>query len=119
MPEPLPKHPADAVEQAIDRVLRAEQQAGRQIADCTAQAQRRVQVAHSRARAIAERAGRRTDEVRRIAAARLAQQLDAIERERQALLRDADHDPTALQRLQSAIDRLAAALTSEDRGAGA
>lgn len=118
MLEPAPTRSADPVEQAIERVLRAEQEAGRQIAECMAEAQRRVQLAHARAGAIAERAGRRTAEVRRLAAARLAEQLDAIERERQALLRHADHDPADLQRLQSAIERLAAALTGDDRGGG-
>lgn len=118
MLEPARTRSADPVEEAIQRVLRAEQQAGRQIAECMAEAQRRLQVAHARARAIAERAGRRTAEVHRIAAARLAEQLDAIERERQALSRHGDHDPNDLQRLRSAIERLAAALTGEDRGGG-
>lgn len=106
------------VEAAIASVLEAERATGAAVQACAAQAHARVQLAHERARTIAERAAQRTAWVRRLAAARLAEQLDAIERERQALLRHADHDPADLQRLQSAIERLAAALTGEDRGGG-
>ncbi|GAB4467883.1 MAG: hypothetical protein OHK0044_08920 [Burkholderiaceae bacterium] len=107
---------ADAadVEAAIAGVLEAERAAGAAVEACAAQAQARVQQARQHARAIAERAGERTATVRRIAAAQLSERLGAIERERQALLRQPD-DAADLARLQAAIDQLAAALTGDDR----
>jgi hypothetical protein len=49
--------------------------------------------------------------VRRIAASALTTQLDALERERSALQHRTGTDEHDLQRLQAAIERLAAALT--------
>ncbi len=109
---------ADAaeVEAAIASVLAAERAAGAAVESCAAQAQARVQQAHERARAIAERAAQRTARVRNIAAARLAQRLATIERERAALTERADPDAGDLRRLQAAIEQLADALTGHAPG---
>jgi vacuolar-type H+-ATPase subunit H len=104
------------VEAAIAGVLEAERAAGAAVESCAKQAQARVQQARERARAIAERAAQRTAHVRRIAAERLAERLAAIERERLALGEHTDPDTGDLQRLQAAINRLAATLTADERG---
>lgn len=105
-----------AADAAIVRVLQAEQQARAAVAECARAAEREVQQATVAARRIGARAAERVARVQRLLAARSAAQLAQIEAERRGL---ADHamDGSALQAaLDRAVARLAAELTSDERG---
>jgi hypothetical protein len=98
------------VDEAIVRVLHAEQSARDAVALCAADAERVRQAARARARAIAERAAERVARVHTWTEAALQAEVARMNRERAALQRPAPPDPEEPARLARALDRVAAEL---------
>jgi vacuolar-type H+-ATPase subunit H len=101
------------VDDAIARVLQAEQSAREAVAQCVAEADRIRQDARARARTIAERAAERVARVHAWTDAALRAETDRLERQRIALRQPAPPDPAEPARVARALDRLAAELTGE------
>lgn len=101
------------VDQAIVRVLHAEQSARDAVAQCAADAERVRQDARARAHAIAERAAERVSRVHGWTEARLRREIERLNAQRAALLQPAPPDPDEPARVARALDRLAAELTGE------
>lgn len=102
---------ASRVDEAIMRVLRAEEAARLGVADDAARAERLREEARQRAHAIAERAALRVARVHGLMDAAIARRLERIGRER-AMLKDAPPDEsTESARMARALDRLAVELT--------
>lgn len=98
------------VDEAIMRVLQAEEAARIAVTDDAAQAERLREEARQRAHAIAERAAVRVARVHGLMDAAITRRLAHIERER-AALKDAHPDESAESaRMARALDRLAAEL---------
>jgi vacuolar-type H+-ATPase subunit H len=101
------------VDQAIVRVLQAEQAAREAVAQCTAEAERIRQDARARARAIAERAAERVARVHDRTEAALRAEIERLNEQRAALRQPAPPDPDEPARLGRALDRLAAELAGD------
>lgn len=101
------------VDQAIVRVLQAEQSAREAVARCAADAERLRQDARARARAIAERAAERVARVHTWTEARLRSEVERLNAQREALLQPEPPDPDEPGRVARALDRLAAELTGD------
>ena len=101
------------VDQAIVRVLQAEQSAREAVARCAADAERLRQDARARGRAIAERAAERVARVHAWTEAQLRSEIERLNAQRQALLQPAPPDPDEPARVARALDRLAAELTGD------
>ena len=99
------------VDQAIVRVLQAEQSARAAVTECTAEAERLRQHARARARVIAERAAERVARVHDRTEAALRAEVERLNRQRAALQQPTPPDPDEPTRLTRAIERLAAELT--------
>jgi hypothetical protein len=95
------------IDSAIARVLAAEAAARESVALCASQAEVRVQQAHERARAIAERGAARAARVHEWTAAAIARRLAEIESQRLALAAHAAATEGERQRLRDAVERLA------------
>lgn len=102
------------VDEAIVRVLQAEQSARDAVAQCARDAEGVRQAARVRARAIAERAAERVARVHQWTEARLAAAIGRLEAERAALHRPATPDPDEPARVDQALERLAAELTGSE-----
>jgi len=96
-----------AVDEAIVRVLQAEQVARRAVEACAAEAQALVATARSRARAIAERGARRADRTHRIVDERIRARQAALQAGRLTLREAASDAPGEPERLAVALARLA------------
>jgi vacuolar-type H+-ATPase subunit H len=98
------------VDEAIMRVLTAEQAARAEVERCKRTADQTLEDANRRAREIAERAARRAARVHRWTEAAIAARVAALEAQRAELLRSAgdEDDGAALAR---AVERLADELT--------
>lgn len=101
---------ADRVDDAIMRVLQAEQAARAAVAQDAAQAERLRDDARQRARAIAERAAVRAARVHGLVDAAITGRLEHIRRQRAALTDAPSDDAAESARLERALDRLAAEL---------
>jgi vacuolar-type H+-ATPase subunit H len=99
------------VDEAIARVLHAEQSARDAIAQCTIEADRLRQDARTRARAIAERAALRVARAHEWTEAGLRAQIDRLNEQRAALLQPPLPDTDEPARVARALDWLAAELT--------
>jgi len=99
------------VDEAIARVLHAEQSARDAVARCTIDADRLRQDARTRARAIAERAAVRVARAHEWTEAGLRATIDRLNAQRAALLQPAPPDPDEPVRVARALDWLAAELT--------
>ena len=99
------------VDQAIVRVLQAEQSAREAVAQCALDAEVLRQNARARARAIAERAAERVARAHQWTDAALRSALERLNRQRAALQRPAPPDPDEPARVARALERLGAELT--------
>jgi vacuolar-type H+-ATPase subunit H len=99
------------VDEAIVRVLQAEQAARDAVAQCAIDAERLRQEARARAKAIAERAALRVAHVHERTDAALHATVERLNAERAALQRPAAPDPDEPARVARALDWLAAELT--------
>jgi hypothetical protein len=99
------------VDDAIVRVLYAEQSAREAVAQCAADAERLRQDARARARAIAERAAERVARVHQWTESALRVEIARLNEQRAALQLPAPDDPDEPARVARALDRLAAELT--------
>jgi hypothetical protein len=99
------------VDQAIVRVLQAEQAVRAAVAQCAADAERVRQDARARGRRIAERAAERVARVHDRTEAALRAEIERLNRQRAALQQPAPPDPDEPAQLARALDRLAAELT--------
>jgi hypothetical protein len=101
------------VDAAMARVLAAAREANAAVEECALAAQRRLAEARSAEKAIAATAARRAARVRAAMAGRTARRLaevEALEREALAHAHPEDDDH---QRLERALERLAAELTTQ------
>lgn len=96
---------------AIARVLGAERDARSAVAECARQAEREVQTARERVRAISARGAERVARVQRITDSQLSAALARVAAERAALALPAGDRDLGAARLQSAVDTLADELT--------
>jgi hypothetical protein len=101
------------VDDAIARVLHAEQAARDAVAQCAADAERMRQDARARAHAIAERAAARVARVHRWTDDAIRTRVDRLNRERETLRQPIEPDPGEPARLARALDQLAAEITGE------
>jgi cell division septum initiation protein DivIVA len=101
------------VDDAIVRVLQAEQAAREAVTRCAADAERIRQEARVRAHAIAERAAERANRVHRWADDAIRTRIAALNEQRTALQQPSAADPGERMRLAHALDRLACELGSE------
>jgi vacuolar-type H+-ATPase subunit H len=99
------------VDQAIVRVLQAEQTAREAVAQCALDAEVLRQEARARARAIAERAAERVARAHQWTDAALRSAVERLNRQRAALQHPAPPDPDEPARVARALDRLCAELT--------
>lgn len=99
------------VDQAIVRVLHAEQSAREAVAQCAVDAELLRQDAKARARAIAERAAERVARAHRWTDAALRSEVARLNEQRAALQQPAPPDPDEPARVVRALDRLSAELT--------
>jgi vacuolar-type H+-ATPase subunit H len=99
------------VDQAIVRVLQAEQSAREAVAQCALDAEVLRQNARARARAIAERAAERVARAHQWTDAALRSEVERLNRQRAALHQPAPPDPDEPARVARALDRLCAELT--------
>jgi vacuolar-type H+-ATPase subunit H len=99
------------VDQAIVRVLHAEQSAREAVAQCAVDAELLRQEARARARAIAERAAERVARAHRWTDAALRSEVERLNQQRAALQQPAPPDPEEPARVARALDRLSAELT--------
>ena len=99
------------VDQAIVRVLQAEQTAREAVAQCALDAEVLRQNARARARAIAERAAERVARAHQWTDAALRSEVERLNRQRAALQQPAPPDPDEPARVARALDRLCAELT--------
>jgi len=108
----LPQHAptTQAVEEAIMRVLAAEQGARAELQRCAAEAERIRHDARSRARRIAERAAERVAAVHRSVDFSIRERIETLNGQRRDLLRGAAVGTDEPERLARALDRLAADL---------
>jgi predicted component of type VI protein secretion system len=95
------------VDDAIARVLEAEQTARVAVGLCSEQADALRLAARARAHAIAERAAERAAAVHRWTDASIRVRIDELNRERAALQQPAGPTPDEPERLARALDRLA------------
>lgn len=103
------------VDEAIARVLQAEQSAREAVAQCAVDAERLRQDARARARAIAERAAERSARVHELTQAALRAEMERLEAQRAALRQPAAPDPDEPARVARALDRLASELSGGDQ----
>ena len=99
-----------AVDEAITRVLKAEQAARAEVERCKAEADQTLDDARRRARQIAERAARRSARVHHWTDAAIATRIAVLEAQRTALQRaslDADDDGALARSVQRLADELA------------
>ena len=101
------------VDQAIVRVLHAEQAAREAVAQCAVDADRLRQDAKARARAIAERAAERVARVHQWTDAALRSEIEQLNQQRAALQHPAPPDPDEPARVAQALDRLSAELAGD------
>ena len=101
------------VDQAIVRVLHAEQSARDAVAQCVVEAERLRQEAKARAHAIAERAAERVARAHQWTDAALRSEIDRLNQQRAALQQPAPPDPDEPARVAHALDRLSAELTGD------
>jgi len=101
------------VDQAIVRVLHAEQAAREAVAQCALDADRLRQDAKARARAIAERAAERVARVHQWTDAALRSEIQQLNQQRAALQHPAPPDPDEPARVAQALDRLSAELAGD------
>lgn len=101
------------VDDAIVRVLQAEQSAREAVTRCAAEAEQIRLDARARARAIAERAAERSARVHRWTDEAIRARVEALNRQRAALQQPLPPDPGEPARLAHALDRLASELSSE------
>ena len=99
------------VDQAIVRVLDAEQSARDAVAQCAVDAEFLRQEAKARARAIAERAAERVARAHQWTDAALRSEIARLNQQRAALQQPAQPDPDEPTRVARALDRLSAELT--------
>lgn len=99
------------VDEAIARVLQAEQSARAAVAQCALDAERLRQDARARARAIAERAAERVARVHEWTQAALRAEIGRLEAERAALRQPAAPDPSEPARIARALECLASELS--------
>jgi vacuolar-type H+-ATPase subunit H len=99
------------VDQAIVRVLHAEQSAREAVAQCAVDAELMRQDARARARAIAERAAERVTRAHQWTDAALRSEVARLNEQRAALQQPAPPDPEEPARVARALDRLSAELT--------
>lgn len=99
------------VDQAIARVLQAEQSARAAVAQCAVDAERLRQDARVRAKAIAERAAERVVRVHERTQAALRAEIERLETERAALRQPAAPDPDEPARVARALECLATELS--------
>jgi ribosome-binding ATPase YchF (GTP1/OBG family) len=99
------------VDQAIVRVLHAEQSAREAVAQCAVDAEVLRQEARARAHAIAERAAERVARAHRWTDAALRSAVEQLNQQRAALQQPAPPDPDEPARVARALDRLGAELT--------
>ena len=104
---------ASRVDQAIVRVLHAEQSARDAVAQCAVDAERLRQDAKARAHAIAERAAERVARVHQWTDAALRSEIGRLNQQREALQQPAPPDPDEPSRVARALDRLCAELTGD------
>jgi vacuolar-type H+-ATPase subunit H len=102
------------VDQAIVRVLHAEQSAREAVAQCAVDAELLRQEARARARAIAERAAERVARAHQWTDAALRSEVERLNQQRAALQKPAPPDPDEPARVARALDRLSAELTGSD-----
>jgi len=95
------------VDDAIARVLEAEQTARVAVGSCAEKADALRQAARARAHAIAERAAERAAAVHRSTDASIRARIDELNRERAALQQPEGPAPDEPERLARALDRLA------------
>ena len=101
------------VDQAIVRVLHAEQAAREAVAQCAVDADRLRQDAKARSRTIAERAAERVARVHQWTDAALRSEIEQLNRQRAALQHPAPPDPDEPARVAQALDRLSAELAGD------
>jgi hypothetical protein len=99
------------VDDAIVRVLHAEQSARDGVAQCGASAERERRQARARARAIAERAAERVARVHQRTETAMRTEIARLNEQRAALRLPAAADPDEPALVARALDRLAAELT--------
>jgi hypothetical protein len=109
---PLQQHAptTQAVEEAIMRVLAAEQAARAELQRCAAEAEEIRHDARRRARRIAERGAERVAAVHRSVDSSIRERIENLEGQRRELLREAAAGTDEPERLSRALDRLAADL---------
>lgn len=118
-PGPRAETPADTVETEMERVLRAERDAERAIARCRERAGETLEAARAHARDITRRTDARIDAVHARCAEATRKHLQALEREAAAMEASPTWDERDSERLQQAVERLAARLTTGERGESA
>jgi enoyl-CoA hydratase/carnithine racemase len=99
-----------AVDEAIMRVLGAEQAARTEVKQCAADAEAVRQSARAQARRIAERGAERVAKVHRIVDTSIRARIDDLERQRLAVLQTPAESIDEPGRVRCALDRLAAEL---------
>jgi hypothetical protein len=102
------------VDQAIVRVLHAEQSAREAVVQCAVDAEVLRQQARARARAIAERAAERVARAHQWTDATLRSEIGRLNQLRAALQQPAPPDPDEPARVELALDRLSAELTGSN-----
>ena len=114
MPRAIPGAPVDtaSIDEAIGRVLQAEQAARAAVAQCARDADALLQQARESARAITERAAARIARAQGWAQARLRTRLAGIEQARALLSEPAAAEAPPAARLDAVIARLAEELTA-------
>lgn len=110
--------PSDSVEQAMNKVLQAEQEAEQAIADCEQDARRILQAAQQRAKHIADRTDERITRIQLLLAQKIKAHIDALERaDRSAQLEPSLYDLGAAA-LSGVVDEVAAELTGNGASRG-
>ncbi|MEA2078576.1 MAG: hypothetical protein U9P00_01730 [Pseudomonadota bacterium] len=103
--------PSDNVEQAMNRVLQAEQEAGKAIADCEYEARQILQVAQQRVKRIADRTDERIALIHMRLVRKSKAQIEALEHADRA----AQHEPSVYDldeaALAAVVQEVAAELT--------
>ncbi len=108
MSTPRPASPPDEAEQAVARVLEAERSAREAVAECERRAERSVADAKARVAELHERTGARIERLRERMALGAERRLSALRAEQEGLALESRPDAKTLERLDAAIERLAA-----------
>jgi hypothetical protein len=106
-------HVNTTVDDAIVRVLQAEQSAREAVTQCAAEAERVRQQARARAHVIAERAAERVARVHGWTDDAIRTRVELLNQQRATLQQPSPPDPAEPARLDDALERLAAEMTTD------